>query len=223
MRRREFIALLGGAAMAWPLDGVAQQASKMWRIGYLAETPRPEDDVFRKTLHELGYVEGRNLTILYRWGESGNYGRLAEDLVRLNVDLIVTVATPATNAARDATKTIPIVMTSVGDPVAYGFVASLAHPGGNITGMSAQLSDTISKELELIKEIVPAATKLAMLVRIPNNPGTNPTVATVVAAATTLGLKTEVYGVAKADEFTTTFAPILRERPDALLVIPDHF
>ena len=122
MKRRAFIAALGGAA-AWPVVGRAQQPGKVWRIGYLAEAPRPTDDVFRQAMRELGYVEGRNLTIFYRWGESGKYGPLAEDLVRLNVDLIVAVASGAAHAAKDATKTIPIVITQVGDPVAYGLVA----------------------------------------------------------------------------------------------------
>jgi putative ABC transport system substrate-binding protein len=140
VKRREFIAGLGGA-VAWPLVAQAQQAGKTWRIGYLAASPRPADDVFRETLRKLGYVEGRNLTIFYRWGERGNYRPLADDLVRLKVDLIVAVASPATRAAKDATKTIPIVIYDVGDPVAYGFIASLARPGGNITGMSSQLSE----------------------------------------------------------------------------------
>jgi putative ABC transport system substrate-binding protein len=145
MRRREFIGSLVGTVVAWPLAARAQQEGKVWRIGYLAEAPRPTDDVFRQAMRELGYVEGRNFTIFYRWAKGGNYGPLAEDLVRLNVDLIVAVASPATRAASDATKTIPIVITQVGDPVAYGFIASLASPGGNITGISSQLSDLAPK------------------------------------------------------------------------------
>src|SRR6516225_3803221 len=121
MKRRQFITLLG-AAVAWPFGAGAQQQSKVWKIGYLAEAPRPTDNDFRQTLRELGYVEGRNLKIFYRWAENGDYRPLAEDLVRQQVDLIVAVASPATRAAKDATKAIPIVMTEIGDPVAYGFV-----------------------------------------------------------------------------------------------------
>jgi putative tryptophan/tyrosine transport system substrate-binding protein len=220
VRRREF--LIGGIAGISSRTASARQQSKVWQIGYLAESPRPTDDVFRQTLRELGYIEGRNLKIFYRWANSGDYKSLAEDLVRQQVDLIVAVASPATRAAEDATQSIPIVMTEIGDPVAYGFVASLARPGGNITGMSAQLSETIPKGLQFMKEIIPTAAKLAMIVT-PNNPGTNATVAVVVAAAQTLGLDAKVYGVVKSDDFSDAFAAILRERPDALYVIPDHF
>ena len=219
MYRRDFITLLGGAA-AWPLAARAQQA--VWRIGYLAESPHPTDDVFRHTLSELGYVEGHNLTIFYRWGESGDYGPLADDLVRLNVDLIVAVASPATHAAKVATKTIPIVFTRVGDPVAYGFTASLARPGGNVTGMSSQLSEIGPKGLQFMKEIIPTAAKLAM-VGDPSNPGTNATITSVEATALTLGFKSKFYGITKSDEFTATLTAILRERPDALFVTPDPF
>ena len=220
MRRREVTTGLVLSLLTSP--GWAQQPDRVWRIGYLAQSPRPQDDVFRKALHELGYVEGSNLTTFHRWAKSGNYEPLAEDLVRLKVDLIIAVASPATRAAMDATKTIPIVMTEVGDPVAYGFVASLARPGGNVTGMSAQLSDAITKELEFTKEIIPTATKLAILVTA-DNPGNNATVASVVAAAPTLGFEIEVHRIVKSDDFAAAFSTIVRERPDALLVIPDHF
>ncbi|SED13520.1 putative ABC transport system substrate-binding protein [Rhizobiales bacterium GAS191] len=222
MRRREFISLLGGAALATPLVARAQLPGKVWQVGYLAESPRSTDDVFRQAMRELGYVEGRNLTIIYRWGESGNYALLAADLVRLNVDLIVAVASPATRAAKDATKTIPIVVTQVGDPVAYGFIASLARPGGNITGMSSQLSEIGPKGLQFIKEIIPTAAKLA-IVGDPSNPGTYATVTSVGAAALALGFKTEFYGVVKSDDLNSTFTAILAVRPDALFVIPDPF
>jgi putative tryptophan/tyrosine transport system substrate-binding protein len=220
MRRREFIAALGSAAM-WPLATRAQQPGRTWRIGYLAATPRPTDDVFRETLRKLGYVEDRNLTIFYRWGGSGNYGPLAEDLVRLQVDLIVAVASPATRAAKDATKTIPIVIFGVGDPVAYGFITSLARPGGNITGVSSQMSEIGAKGLQFIKEMIPTAAKLAILGN-ENNPGNNASVAHLTAAASSMGFKTDVH-VLESGDFTTTFTAILRERPDVLYVIPDHF
>jgi putative ABC transport system substrate-binding protein len=188
MNRRAFIAALGSAA-AWPLVARGQQPGKVWRIGYLAESHRPNDNVFREALRKLGYVEGRNLRIVYRWGESGNYGPLAEDLVRLNVDLIVAVASPATRAAKDATNTIPIVIVDVGDPVAYGFVASLARPGGNITGMSSQLLEIGPKGLQFIRELIPTAAKLAILRGGPSDPGTEQTLARIGEAARTLGFK----------------------------------
>jgi hypothetical protein len=122
MGRGRFLALLASVIAALPLATSGQQIDKVWRIGYLAADPRHNDEVFRQALRELGYVEGRNLTILYRWGGSGDYEPLAQELVRQNVDLIVAVASLAAGAAGHATKTIPIVIYEVGDPVAYGFV-----------------------------------------------------------------------------------------------------
>jgi putative ABC transport system substrate-binding protein len=133
VKRREVIAILGGAVPVWTLGAYAQQ-SKAWRIGYLAESPRSTDDVFQHSLRELGYVDGHNLTVLYRWGKDADYGSLAKELVEANVDLIVAIASPATRAAKEATMTIPIVFSQVGDPVAYGFIASLARPGGTLRG-----------------------------------------------------------------------------------------
>jgi ABC-type uncharacterized transport system substrate-binding protein len=142
--------------------------------------------------------------------------------VQAKVDLIVAVASSATRAAKDATKTIPIVITSVGDPVAYGFVPSLARPGGNITGMSSGLTEIGPKGLQFIKEIHPRAAWVAILGN-PNTPGHSATVRSVEAAASTEGLKSRVYGAAKSDNVTTMFTAILRKRPDALFVTPDHF
>src|SRR2546427_1957192 len=221
MHRRSFLAGLFGAVAA-PIAAEAQAAGKMGRIGYLAVSPRPTDEVFRRSLRELGYVEGENLTILYRWGESGDYAPLADDLVRAKVDLIVAVASPATRAARDATNTIPIVITDVGDPVAYGFVSSLARPGGNITGMSAGAIEIGNKGLQFIKEIHPTAAWVAILAN-PNNPGHRATMKSMEAAAPSLGLKTRVYVAANPDDLTPMFTAIVRERPDALFVVPDHF
>jgi putative ABC transport system substrate-binding protein len=222
MRRRALVLVLGGVAAAWPFALWAQPQRGVWRIGYLAASPRPTDDVFRHALRELGYIEGHNLTILCRWGESGNYEAMAQDLVRLNVDLIVAVGSPAAQAAKNATRRIPIVFYLVGDPVGYGIIPSLAHPGSNITGMSTQLSAFAPKGLQFIKEIVPMAAKLAIL-GDPSNPGTNATIKAVEAGALTLGLTTAFYGDAISDELTRTFTAILRERPDALFVIPNLF
>ena len=139
LKRREFITLIGGA-VTWPLAAHAQVV-KVWRIGYLAESQRQVDETFRQSLRRLGYIEGTNLAMIYRWAAGGSFEPLADDLVAQNVDRIVAVASPATRAVKERTTQIPIVMIDVGDPVAYGFVPSLAHPGGNITGMSMQLSE----------------------------------------------------------------------------------
>src|SRR6516162_8975531 len=187
MRRREFITLLGGTMLGWPLTTHAQQATKVWRIGYIAESQRQVDEIFRQSLRRLGYIEGSNLTMIYRWAAGGSFEQLADDLVAQNVDLIVTVASPATRAVKDRTTRIPIVFVDVGDPVAFGFVPSLAHPGGNITGMSMQMSEIFVKGLQYMKEMLPTAARLVVLAN-ENNPG-NPSARTsVVDAASRLGL-----------------------------------
>jgi putative ABC transport system substrate-binding protein len=221
VKRREVIAILGGAVVVWPLGAYAQQ-SKASRIGYLAQSPRSTDDVFRHAIRELGYVEGQNLTVLYRWGKDADYGSLAKELVEANVDLIVAIASPATRAAKEATTTIPIVFSQVGDPVAYGFIASLARPGGNLTGMSSQLSENAPKGVQFIKEIVSRAGQLAIL-GDPSNPGSDATVKSIEAAALTLGFKPKFYDLGKSAELNTAFAAILREQPVASFVIPDPF
>ena len=138
IRRRELLVTFGGTA-AWAFTARAQQVAKLWRIGYLAESQRQVDEIFRQSLRKLGYIEGSNLTMIYRWAQGGSFEPLADDLVAQDVDLIVAVASPATRAVKERTTRIPIVIVDVGDPVAYGFVPSLAHPGGNITGMSMQM------------------------------------------------------------------------------------
>jgi putative tryptophan/tyrosine transport system substrate-binding protein len=158
IRRREFITLLGGAAVAWPLSARAQPSGKTYRIGFLGPTSYAERkrdvDALRTGLRQLGYEEGRNIVIHYRWAE-GRYDRLAEfaaELVKLNMDVIVTVSTPGALAAKQATSTIPIVMAAVGDPVAAGIVASLARPSGNLTGLIFFFAEICAKRVELIKE-----------------------------------------------------------------------
>jgi putative tryptophan/tyrosine transport system substrate-binding protein len=128
MTRRLFIGLLSSAAV-WPLAARAQQVAKVWRIGYLAEVRREVDEIFRQSLPKFGYIEGSNLTIIYRWAEGRSFEPLADDLVAQNVDLIVAIGSPATRAVKERTARIPIVIVDVGDPVAYGFIHSLARPG----------------------------------------------------------------------------------------------
>jgi putative ABC transport system substrate-binding protein len=158
--RRTFITLLGGAA-AWPLVARAQQPERMRRVGVLSGYERhlPEFEAFRKQLQELGYVEGRNLVIDWRYAGKGTFQlpTLAKELVDLQPDALVSITTPATTAMKAATGSIPIVFANVGDPVATGFVGSLAHPGGNMTGQSILAPDLSGKRLELLKEIIPTS------------------------------------------------------------------
>ena len=174
MRRREFITLVGGAAAGWPLAARAQQ-TKVARIGYLgvdsASSHAARLAALRAGLRDLGWVEGTNLLIEYRWAE-GNYERLrglADELVRLKVDVLVTHATPGALAAKSATSTITIVLAAVGDPLALGLVSSLRVPAGNITGLSTFTPELAAKRLELLKEAVPSLTKAALLYN-PDNP-----------------------------------------------------
>ena len=196
MRRREVIALLG-SAVAWPFAAHAQQTGKVARIGYLAagshDNPlvRQNLDAFRQGLRDLGHVEGQNIAIVYRFAE-GDFDRLndlAAELVRLDVAVIVAAPTPAAVAARNATETIPIVMINVGDPVGLGLIASLARPGGNITGSSFTVgTETFGKALELLRDAVPNLRSVAILSN-PANPSHALVTQDVKVAAQTLGVR----------------------------------
>jgi putative tryptophan/tyrosine transport system substrate-binding protein len=173
IRRREFITLLGGGA-AWPLAARAQQAGKLPTIGYLGQSTLAVERrlvaALVQGLRELGWTEGRTVAIEYRWGE-GRIERAAEiatEFVRLKVDVIVTSGTPQIITARQATSLIPIVFASAGDPVGSGLVASLARPGGNVTGLSSQMTDTAAKRLEFLREVVPSLRRLAIMVNVSN-------------------------------------------------------
>jgi len=175
IRRRELMVLLGGATAAWPLAARAQQPVKVPRIGFLgaasASSYASQLEGFRLGLHDLGYVEGTNLLIEYRWAQ-GEYERLRElmdELVRSNVDVIVTHGTPAALIAKQATATIPVVVALLGDPVASGIVASVARPGGNITGQSFFSPELAAKRVELLKELTPRVARIAVLMN-PGNP-----------------------------------------------------
>src|SRR5436309_4044227 len=167
MKRRAFISLLGGAAAAWPLAARAQQVGKIPRVGFMGNsTAALEANLvgpFRDGLPELGYQEGRNIVIEYRWAE-GKYERfpaLVAELLAVPVDVIVTAGTPATLAVKNATSTVPVVMIAVGDPVGTGIVSSLARPGGNITGLSSIAPDLEGKRLELLREVIPKLSHVA--------------------------------------------------------------
>ncbi len=227
MDRRAFLWTLAGGLLAVPLAAEAQQA-KVPRIGYLGVAPRPPDEAFRQGLRKLGYVEGKNIVVEYRWGEGDGdaAARFARELVELNVDVIVAVASRATRAAMQATSRTPIVMVDVADPVAFGFVSNLARPERNVTGLSAAANELGAKSLQLLKELAPSATRVAVLApRIPGItavPGSG-TRTVLEAAAATIGLRLETQQVPTPGDFPTAFAAIVQKRPDAMLVIPDHF
>jgi putative ABC transport system substrate-binding protein len=203
MRRRDFITFLGGAA-GWPLAAYGQQAGKVYRIGFLWEGPDvfpDEIEAFRQGLSALGYVEGRNLTIEYRWGE-GKPERmlaLAKELVRLKVDIIMAPSSIYTEAAKQATSTIPIIFMSHADPLGTGHVASLAHPGGNVTGLSLMLPETTVKGLELFKEVVPTLSRVAVIFD-PATPSHGPALKAAEAGGPRLRLRIKPAPVRSATE-----------------------
>src|SRR6516165_1182495 len=221
--RREFITLLGGAA-AWPLSARAQQLAR--RIGILETIPPQTNaanfDALRKGLRELGYDEGRSLIIEYRSadGRAERFPTLAAELVRLNVDVIVTRGTPSALAARNATRTTPIVMASVGDVIGTGLAVSLARPGGNVTGLTAINTDTEGKRLELLKEMVPGLVRIAALYNMGN-----PTFALrwkeVELAARALGAESQLLDVRKPEDIAPAFAAATAQRAGALLTSVD--
>ena len=226
MRRREFITLLGGTTVAWPLAARAQQPA-MPVIGFLnGASPAelgPRVDAFRDGLAEMGYAEGRSVAIEYRWG-FGQYERLPEmaiDLVRHRVAAIAaTGGVPSVRAAKAATFEIPIVFTMGADPVAFGLVASLNRPGGNVTGITLISGEIVSKRIAVLRDLLPGAKVLGVLM----NSTTPSSEAESVAAertAHTLGWQVKVLRVGKELDFDTAFQPLVRERVDALLVTTD--
>jgi ABC-type uncharacterized transport system substrate-binding protein len=229
MKRRQFIALAGGAPVAWPLAARAQQAA-MPVIGFLSSTsPRLYADrlsIFRRGLSESGYVEGRNVAIEFRWANDQNdrLPALAADLVRRQVAVMVAIgSTTAALAAKAATTTVPIVFTIGGDPVQLGLVSSLNRPGGNLTGVTQLGVEVGPKRLELLHELLPTATTMSLLV----NP-TSPTVAEtqskqLQAAARTLGLQLRVLHASTERDFDAVFASLIQLRARGLVIAPDQF
>jgi putative tryptophan/tyrosine transport system substrate-binding protein len=225
MKRRDFITLLGGAA-AWPVAAGAQQPGKAVRIGYLAiRAPMSADEALLQALRELNWIEGRNIVIERRFS-AGNFDRLREfaaELVRLKVDAIVAVASASTQAAKDATASIPICFVNAGDPVGQGFVMSLARPGGNVTGVSFDASpDITAKQLQLILETVPKASRVAVLWN-PTSPFLRSYWSVAQAAAPALGVVLQSLEVQDASQYETAFKAIGRDRADALVVLSDSF
>jgi putative ABC transport system substrate-binding protein len=222
--RREFIALLGGAAAAWPLAVRAQQASKPPTIGFLgATTPAGGGQLlaaFVQRLRELGWVEGRNVAIEIRWGEgrSERFAEIAAEFVRLKVDAILTHNTPPVLAAKQATSSIPIVFATAGDPVGTGVVASLARPGGNVTGLSSGATDVVGKRLELLREIVPGLRRLAILAS--DSPYSVLDIAEAQRAARTVALEVATFEIRRTEDIAPAFET-LKGGADALYVISD--
>jgi putative tryptophan/tyrosine transport system substrate-binding protein len=228
MRRREFIAGLGAAAITWPFPSGAQQAA-VPVIGFVhgsADASADYASAFRKGLRETGYVEGQNVTVEYHWLE-GQYDRLPSlmaDLVRRRVAVIATPAnTPGSIAAKAATATIPIVFSVAQDPVKLGLVASLAQPGGNATGINIFSQEVNAKRLGLLHELVPKAVRIAVLVNPANGPSAESTLREVQKAARTIGLQLHLVNASTSREIEAAFAILARERPDALFVAGDGF
>jgi putative ABC transport system substrate-binding protein len=216
VQRRAFIGALGGAA-AWPIAARAQQISS---IGIIDNSP--VWDVFRQSLRELGYVEGRNIAFEYRYagGRPQRLAAVCEELARRPVDLIATFGTPATLAAKQATASIPIVMIGAGDPVGAGIVPDLAHPGGNITGNTLLGPDLAGERLHLLKEVIPSLTRVAFLWN-PDNPSQPAQLAQLEAAAQAMGMTLLSVKVHRFDQFESAFSEILREHMQALLMTAD--
>ena len=226
--RREFIAVLGGTVIAWPFAARAQQAA-MPVIGFLEirspETIAERLRAFRQGLKETGYVEGENVAIDYRWAEQiDRLPELAADLVRRQVAVIATAAGFTTAlAAKGATTTIPIVFSVSEDPVKFGLVSSLARPGGNLTGINLLGLELTAKRLELLREMLPAAARVAVLVNPANTANAQITLREVEAASRAMGLQLQIFNASTSREIDAAFAAFGRERPDAVFLGQDAF
>jgi putative ABC transport system substrate-binding protein len=226
--RRAFIGSLASGLLAAPLAAEAQPAEKVPRVGYLSPGS-PSDpgrqrrlEAFRQGLRELGYVQGQNIAIESRWAE-GKYDRypaLAADLVRLKVHVIVAVGGAATQAVQQATRTIPIVMSVVIDPLGSGLVSSLPRPGGNVTGLSMMAPDLVGKQLQVLKEVVPEVSRVALLWN-PENPGSASQLREAEGAARTFGMRLQPLEARAPQEIDSAFAAMTKERAGALVVLAD--
>ena len=228
--RRKLIVALGAGTLTAPLASFAQQQNRMRRIGFLVPAGRPASldshfyGGFARGMRELGYVEGRNIAIEWRFAD-GNYQRLpdlAAELVRMNVDVIMIAGSAATRAAQQATATIPIVCATMSDPVGNGFAKSLIRPGGNITGLSLTTTDMSPKHIELLKLMLPKLTQLAVLVNL-GNPAHPATLKSIEASAKKLGVRVRSLDARNPDGIAGNFAIMKRERAEAVIVAVDAF
>ena len=225
MRRREFIALAGSATTAWPLIARAQQARKLPTVGFFgSSTPSAMAAwiaAFVQRLHELGWIEGHTVAIEYRWAEGRDerYAQIADEFVRLKVNVIVTYGTPPTKAAKQATTAIPIVFAAAADPVGNGLVSSLARPGGNATGLSLQQSDIVGKKLELLRDALSGLRRLAVMGNV-GNPATVLEIGEVKAAADRLDINIVSLAIRRAEDISPAF-DALKGRAEALYVSTD--
>jgi putative ABC transport system substrate-binding protein len=225
MRRREFIAFVSGTAVAWPLTARAQKSGKVPTVGFLgATTPSVWSAfvaAFLQRLRELGWIDGSTVAIEYRWAQGRDelYAEFAAEFVRLKVDVIVTAGTDATIALKKATSEIPIVFAAVGDPVGTGLIASLAHPGGNVTGLSNEQADLAGYRLELLHEVVPSVRRVALLGNI-GSPLILLEMKAAEEAAPKLGLEVFRLGVRKTEDIESAIESV-KDRADALYVCTD--
>jgi putative ABC transport system substrate-binding protein len=226
MRRREFIMVLGGAAAAWPLAARAQPSAKVFRIGFLglpgADSLPKRTEAFRAGLRDLGYQEGRDVVIEYRWAD-GKYDRLPAlfaELISLHVDVIVTHGVPGVLAAKQATSTIPIVIAVVGDALGTGLVSSLARPGGNVTGLTFFQPELAVKRIEVLKEATPDLTDVGILLNLAN-PMNEPALPQITQAAQSLKLELHQFDARSPAEFEGAFAAMAAKRVRGLVVFED--
>ncbi|MEO6747704.1 MAG: ABC transporter substrate-binding protein [Caldimonas sp.] len=227
IQRREIVSALLSASLLAPLKTVAQQPRKVWRVGYLSAGARSPDGAppaaFRQALNDLGYVDGQNVTYIGRWAEGkiDRLSTLASELVGMKADAIVAFGGgPAAQALKRTTSSIPIVFAGAGDPVGVGLVDRLSHPGGNVTGISAQATELSAKRLELLKAMVPRATRIAVLWNA-DDPAMTLRYQQIERAAPVLGVTLQALGVREPDDFEVAFSTMLKERPEGLLLVTD--
>jgi putative ABC transport system substrate-binding protein len=224
MRRRDFILLIGSAAAAWPLAARAQQPAKVAHIGYLGLGPASawssRVEALRAGLRDLGWIEGKNIVIEFRWADNiDQLPGLAAELVRMKVDVIFAPSSTMVEPARQTTKTIPIVFAGHADPIGTGHVASLPRPGGNITGLSELTTEIDAKALEMLKEVLPQATRIGVLWN-PTTPSQVPGLQSVKAAGERLRLALQIVSAATAEDFDAALASLAREKVSGVFVMP---